>query len=464
MPQSSNEQPKRTVKQPVSSQAPAGERRPASSSSASSAHSGERRPTSSQAPSGERRPASSSPARSGARRPATQDLRASAQKPRRRRRRKHMNPVLYILLVLAVSGILAGIGWVWAGDILALNKPAASAVITLPTDIFTSREVKGEVKQNGKTEMVTTTIEVADLDYVTDLLAENGLIEYKFLFKLFCVFTGVDKKGKLQPGTYELTTDMDYHALINSMSSSSDSRMTVEVMIPEGYTIDQIFALLEEKGVSSVEILQKVAATYDYKWDFLQGVLPLGDYHRLEGYLFPDTYVFYMGGGESSAVQVLNKMIQRLDELFTDELRAKAEEMGYSFHEMLTIASLIEKETDGEDQEKIASVIYNRLDNPTEETAGYLQIDAAIAYVTGRSVTQADYQNVDSPYNTYLYKGLTPGPICNPGMVAINSALNPESTKYYYYVLNPSTRRHEFSRTYNEHQKLVQAYSGNGNG
>ena len=110
-----------------------------------------------------------------------------------------MNPLLYILLVLAVSALLAGIGWVWAGDVLALNKPAASAVITLPADIFTSREVKSEVMTNGVSEVVTKTVNVADLDYVTDLLAENGLIEYKFLFKIFCAFTGVEKKGKLQP-------------------------------------------------------------------------------------------------------------------------------------------------------------------------------------------------------------------------------------------------------------------------
>lgn len=368
-------------------------------------------------------------------------------RPRRRRRRKHMNPLLYILLVLAVSALLAGIGWIWAGDILALNKPAGSAVITLPADIFTSQEVKSEVMTDGVTEIVTKSINVADLDYVTDLLAENGLIEYKFLFKLFCAFTGVEKKGKLQPGTYELTTDMDYHALINSMSSSSDSRMTTEVMIPEGYTIDQIFALLEEKGVSTVETLQKVAATYDYKWDFLQGVLPLGDYHRLEGYLFPDTYEFYMGGGESAAVQVINKMIQRLDELFTDELRTKAEEMGYSFHDILTIASLIEKETDGEDQGTIASVIYNRLSSNEAGTNGYLQIDATLVYINGGVTPSEADKSIDSPYNTYLYPGLPAGPISNPGMAALYSAVNPENTDYFYYALGDDNVHH-FFRSY----------------
>ena len=362
---------------------------------------------------------------------------------RRRRRRRHMNPLLYIFLVVAVSAILAGLAWTWAGDVLALNKPPATAVVTLPSSIFTSKEISTEVTTDGKTEISTKTINVADLDYVADLLHENGLIEYKLLFKLFCKVTGVENKGKLQPGTYELNTDMDYRALISSMGATGN-RMTVSVTIPEGYTIDQIFALLEEKGVSTVEILQKVAAEYDYKFSFLQGVLPLGDYHRLEGYLFPDTYEFYMGGGESAAVWVLNKMILRFDELFTDEMRAKAEEMGFTIHEMVTIASLIEKETDGDDQTKIASVIYNRLNDPSYETAGYLQIDAAIAYVTGRAVTPADYQDVDSPYNTYLNKGLPPGPISNPGMVSINSAVNPADTNYFYYVLGNDGDHHYF--------------------
>lgn len=374
---------------------------------------------------------------------------AGAAAPRkRRRRRKKMNPLLYILLVVAVSAILAGIGWIWAGDVLALNKPAHSATITLDQDIFTPREVKVEEKDDdGKVVTATKTIQVADLNYVADLLKENGLIEYKPLFKFFCSLTGVNRKGKLVAGTYELNTNMDYNALLNSMSARSGSRSQVTVTIPEGYTLDQIFDLLVQNGVATLDTLRKVAAEHDFKYSFLKGVVPLGDYHRLEGYLFPDTYEFYMGGGENEAVQVLNKMILRFDQQFPDKLRQQAADMGYSIHDIVTIASLIEKETDGTDQTNIASVIYNRLNHPEFETAGYLQIDASIAYVTGQVVTQADYQNVDSPYNTYLNKGLPPGPIASPGMVALNSALNPLSTRYYYYVLGNDSRHHFFTNS-----------------
>lgn len=380
----------------------------------------------------------------------------NAPQAKRRRRRRRMNPLLYILLVVAVSAILAGLGWIWASDVLALNKPAHSATLTIPDTVFSSREETTEVEEDGEVKEVTKTVTVADLDYVSNQLKSEGLIEYKALFKLFCTFSHADKK--LSPGTYELNTEMDYNALVNAMSSRSGSRKTTSVTIPEGYTIDQIFDLLEKQGVSTVTTLQKVAAEYDFKYSFLKGVLPLGDYHRLEGYLFPDTYEFYMGGGETEAVQVLNKMILRFDRQFTDELREQCTEMGYTIHEMLTIASLIEKETDGTDQTRIASVIYNRLNHPEYETVGLLQIDAAIAYVTGRTVTQADYQNVDSPYNTYLNKGLPPGPIASPGMVAINSALNPENTSYYYYVLG-NDGLHHYAKTSSEFERLKASFN-----
>ena len=132
---------------------------------------------------------------------------------------------------------------------------------------------------------------------------------------------------------------------------------------------------------------------------------------------------------------------------------------GYSIHDIITIASMIEKETDGEDQATISSVIYNRLKNTSGGTNGYLQIDATLVYINGGKVpTEAD-REIDSPYNTYLYQGLPAGPISNPGMVSIYAAIHPESTSYYYYVLNPETNRHDFSRTYSEHQAKVNRYS-----
>lgn len=380
---------------------------------------------------------------------------------RKRRRRSNLSrlagALLYVVLVIGISAVLATVGWNWANDVLALNKEPVTAIITLPDTIFTEQTVEVEKENNdGTVTLVQKEVEVADMDYVAELLEENGLIEYKFLFKIFASFTGGDTE--LSAGAYELDSDMDYNALLTNMGRNSATKQVVTVTIPEGYTIDQIFALLEEKGVASAEDLREMAATHDYKFEWLVELdIPLGDYHRLEGFLFPDTYEFYVG---HDPLYAINKMLQAFNSKikpYLDEIRANED---YDLHDIVTIASLIEKETDGTDQTIISSVIYNRLENTSASTAGYLQIDATLAYINGGKVpTEAD-KSIDSPYNTYLYKGLPAGPISNPGMQALYSALKPESTKYYYYVLNPETNRHEFSKTYEGHQNLVDKYYG----
>jgi len=383
---------------------------------------------------------------------------ASSRKRRRSNLSRLAGSLLYVVLVIGVSAVLATVGWNWANDVLALNKEDVAVVISLPDTIFTEKTVEVEKKNtDGTVSLTQKEVKVADMDYVADLLAENGLIEYKFLFKLFASFTGGDTE--LSAGAYELNSDMDYNALLTNMGRNSATKQIVKVTIPEGYSIDQIFALLEEKGVASVKELREMAATHDYKFEWLMELeIPLGDYHRLEGFLFPDTYEFYMG---HDPLYVINKMLQAFNSRikpYLEEIRADED---YDLHDIVNIASLIEKETDGTDQTTIASVIYNRLENTSASTAGFLQIDATLAYINGGKVpTQAD-KEIDSPYNTYLHKGLPAGPIANPGMEALYAALNPAKTKYYYYVLNPETGRHEFKQTYEGHQELVNKYYGN---
>ena len=297
---------------------------------------------------------------------------------------------------------------------------------------------------NKESHSVTVTITEEDsFDDVVDTLHENGLIEYKPLFKLFSSVTNGEEKIA-DFGTFTLNTDMDYRALISGLSANSATRAEVQVTIPEGYTSAQIFQLLEEKGVSTVELLEETAANYDYNFSFLKE-LPLGDPNRLEGYLFPDTYTFYTN---HDPVYALNKLLVNFDSVFKDSMRADAQEMGYTIHEILTIASMIEKETDGTDQARIASVIYNRLNNPSYETVGRLEIDATIFYVTGKPVTQNDRETLDSPYNTSKYQGLPPGPIANPGMASINAAMHRANENYYYYALGDDGLHHYY-QTYN---------------
>ena len=331
---------------------------------------------------------------------------------------------LYIIGVIGISTLLACFGWVAANDVLALNKEEKTVTITITAE--------------------------DDFNDVAKRLKDEGLIEYKGLFKLFAGITG--GKDKVTMGTYTLNTDMDYRALLSGMSVNSATRAEITVTIPEGYSVDQVFQLLEDKGVARAEELKKVAAEHDYKFSFLEDI-PLGDYHRLEGYLYPDTYTFYT---PHSPLYAINKLLVTFDSRVNDEVRAEIEKSGKSIHEVLTVASLVEKETDGKDRDKIASVIYNRLNNPRGETVGRLQIDATLAYINGGKVpTEAD-KEIDSPYNTYKVKGLPPGPIANPGMESIKAAMHPASTNYFYYALGDDGIHH-FSRTYKEHQKFMQS-------
>ena len=320
--------------------------------------------------------------------------------------------------------VLAAVGWSMANDMLALNKTSTSATITVEDE--------------------------NDFGSVVDQLKTNNIIEHTVLFRLFAAVTGGD--DEIAQGTYVVDSDMDYRALLNSLSSSSSNRKEVEVTITEGMTVQQIFQLLEEEGVSTVDKLNDMAANHDYAFSFLQDI-ELGDYHRLEGYLFPDTYEFTT---PENPLYVINKMLVQFDAKVTDEMRQEILNSGRSIHEVLTVASMIEKETDGSDRETIASVIYNRLNNPNASagTNGYLQIDATLAYINGGNVpTDAD-RSIDSPYNTYLYPGLPPGPIANPGMESIQAAMNPADTSYYYYALGDDNTHH-FFRTYSEMQSFM---------
>ena len=358
--------------------------------------------------------------------------RESSRRPRRRL--GAWGALLYVVLVIGISALLAGLGWIWASDVLALNKAEVTATITLPDDIFTYTETTNE-------EGETVTVSSADVGYVADQLEQNGIIEYKWLFQLFCGFTG--GKEKMTAGTYTLSTPMDYSAIIRNLSAKSSARTEVTVVIPEGSTLTQIFEILEENGVATVEELTDTAANYDFKFSFLKDVLPLGEATRLEGYLFPDTYIFYQN---MDPVQALNKMILRFDEVFTEEMREEAAANGQSIHDIVTIASMIEKETTGNDQTDIADVIYNRLYNPTSETAGYLNIDATIQYILPerKEKLTAEDLAIDSPYNTYKYTGLPAGPIASPGQASLRAAMNPSGNGYYFYALGDDGEHHFF--------------------
>lgn len=322
--------------------------------------------------------------------------------------------VIYVGGILLISFILATIGWRWAGDVLALNKEPLTASVTI---------TEGE-----------------SLGDVTAELKEKGLVKYGYLFQLFASFT--HKAEKITAGSYELSTVMDYSALLNNISSSSAYRETVTVTIPEGYTVEEIFKLMENKGVCSYNDLLKVAQEETFDFDFLKDVKTTKE-KRLEGYLFPDTYEFYKG---ADAKNVINTMLKNFNDRFDSKMEAEMQLLGYSKNDIIIMASIIEKETDGGDQRNIASVLQNRLKNTWATPKGYLQVDSTIQYLLKerkKKLTDKDLE-IDSPYNTYKNPGLPIGPICNPGLTAIQAALEPNKTNYYYFMLGKDGTTHFF--------------------
>ena len=297
---------------------------------------------------------------------------------------------------------------------------------------------------------LTATIEVESGDSVGTVatkLKKAGLINSKLLFMITSPVFHASRY--IQPGVYELNTDMDYHALIAGMRS-------VTVTIPEGYTVEQIIQLLAENDVSDAAALEESAKNHVFdKFDFLDNE-NLGSVSRLEGYLFPDTYEFYVKENADSALSRLLSNFQ--DRIMDDpDIAPLIANSSYSLKEIVIMASLIEKETDGTDRTLISSVIHNRLEN-VGETAHLLQIDASLVYAAGREITEDDYQTLDSPYNLYTHQGLPPTAIANAGKASIQAALQPDKTNYYFYVLNPDTQRHVFSRTLSEHNANLRKF------
>lgn len=351
---------------------------------------------------------------------ASEAASAPAPAPARKRKRHTTGEgvaaaFLYVAGVLVSSFLIATVGWHLGCDLLALNKEPRTVSITVDEG-----EPLSEV--------------AADLKF-------NGLIDYKFLFQAFAGFT--HKGSNIVSGTYELSTEMDYSALLSNMSSTSSYRETVTVTIPEGFTAQEIFKLLEDQGVCTAEKLTDAAEENTFGYSFLEDINRSG-VSLLEGYLFPDTYEFYKG---TDAENVLNRLLTNYQEHFTEGYRAKAQKLGYTQDEVLRIASIIEKETTGDDREEISSVIHNRLNNPDHpDTKGYLQMDSTVQYCLEErkeKLTNADLE-IDSPYNTYLYPGLPQGPICCPGADSIEAALNPQDTNYYFFMLGDDGEDHFF--------------------
>lgn len=343
-----------------------------------------------------------------------------------------ISTVIWLCLIVAIGVSLGRTVWVCAADLLALGK--------------TGQEV-------------TVTIDVSDsLSDIAQKLQKAGMIRYPQLFETFAKLTG--KGDGILNGsiTFSEETVYDYNALINAMSYRGGSSVTVEVMIPEGYNCAQIFALLDEKGVCNASELEEYAANGELnKYWFLDGV-ERGHKYCLEGFLFPDTYEFYLN---DEPRRVIEKFLNDFDYRFSDRMIDKfmalnqKSKLNLTIREVVTLASIIEKEkASALEGYTISSVFYNRLTH--SGSYPFLNSDATIRYATeyynkGELVTDAQINA--SPYNTYTQTGLPAGPIANPGLSSLDAALDPEETGYYYFIFDKNAGVHRFSKTLAEHNK-----------
>ena len=382
--------------------------------------------------------------------PPDEESGPAPKKPKRNKKKRIVPLFVKVLLYLVLVGVAAvGLGygiWECAQDVLAFGRSEEALTVVVG---------KGDTVED-----------------IAEMLHEKGVIKYPWLFKLYCKFT--DSENDMDPGTYEIFYNYDYHALVSGMMKRSPNRVEVRVTIPEGYTAAQIFALMEKNKVCTVAQLEECAASYEFDYWFLEGI-PYGEKTRLEGFLFPDTYDFYENDDpervldklltnfdkkfSENAVEQLNALNTRLAERWANAGMDEAfiAEHRFTVHDLIIVASMIEKETSGvTESAQIASVIYNRLCKPSDFPC--LQIDATVVYALGgvdHALTYEDLE-VDSPYNTYKNPGLPVGPISNPGLSSITAALNPSDTDYYYYVLDNSTGAHHFSKTLAEHERFLE--------
>ena len=301
---------------------------------------------------------------------------------------------------------------------------------------------------NGISISEDVTIEVeagAGASTVAGMLQEQGIIKYPAIFKIQSKLGGYD--NQFQPGTITVHNGMSYNDILEAMTVTD--RNTITVVIPEGYEISQIKEAITKAGLPCAADFDAALDPSLYDYRFLADI-PERDV-KLEGYLFPATYKI----PESySAQQVVNLMLKSFDEIFTDEYYNRAAEMGMTVDEIVTMASVIERETNTEDERaKVAGVFYNRINSGMK-----LQSCATVQYVLGehKPVLSIADTKIDSPYNTYVYPGLPVGPICNPGENCIRAALAPEQTDAYYFCLSKAGE-HIFSTTYEDHVKAMES-------
>lgn len=340
------------------------------------------------------------------------------KKLRRKKKNGCLNRIIYLSVVGLIAIALSQVIIAGAYDLLGVNRTEKDAVIEI-------------------------TPETTD-DEVVDQLVQSGAVRQRWFYQIYAKLT----KASYLPGSYTIQTDMDYEALINALHNSSNRTDIVTLTFTEGETVAQIAAKLEAASVCSADDF--IAAVNEYEIaagnKLIQAIPNAGQRaFRLEGYLFPDTYDFYMYENPKTALRrfLNNIYTQRI----TAEMYERAEKLGMTMDQVLILASMVQKEAGTkEDMYLISSVFHNRLN--ASGTYPKLQSDPTTYY---EQKLDAKYAGT---YDTYVCDGLPVGPICNPGLDAINAVLYPKQTKYYYFVADVNGKTY-YAATLAQHERNI---------
>lgn len=320
-----------------------------------------------------------------------------------------MKTILYTFLIIAVIFSIFAVSFWW--KIRTPLNPAGEVLI-----------FKVEKGDSAKT--------------IADNLVKAGLIKSPFVFRLY-VYMSLSQYA-LKSGEYELSSKMPIRDIADTLVLGGVNE--VLITIPEGFTLKQI----EDRLVAAK--LAKPGEVVNYRFTDSPAILSSNPKTAsLEGYLFPDTYRFFK---DAQLPDILSKMINNFDDKLTHDLEEAISRSSYNLYQTITMASLIEKEVKSdEDRAVVSGILWKRL------KAGIpLQVDATLIYITGRrDIYDAD-KKINSPYNTYFYRGLPKGPIANPGLSAIRAAVFPQNSPYLYY-LSAKDGKTIFSKTLEEHNQ-----------
>ncbi len=329
------------------------------------------------------------------------------------------------------------------GNIAVLILIIFSVLLLVLSLVFMLDFLSGSLKED-----ITIDVpEGAGTIQVAYLLEDQGAISHHALFEAAAQMSGADRQW--QTGQFKLKKGSGYKTLINQLTTPQLA--DVKVLIPEGKQLKQIAVILDKEGICDRDEFLTACEENDFDYEFLKGTDKEGR-RRLEGYLFPDTYYF---SENTDPNEVIKTMLDRFDEvLYTEDNIKRAAELGYSFDEMIILASMVESEAALESDRKIvAGIFHNRLNDP--DNYPLLQSCVTVEYALGIKKTIISYEDTeyDSPYNTYMYPGLPVGPICCPGEMSLKAALWSEENDYYYFQSDEEGDLH-YARTWQEHASI----------